>query len=220
MVVHPCGAATAHPRRVLSKSTLSSGGMHERLVTDGVVQPAGVSASMNRRHVLRLRRSAADFSLYCPCSTLAAADRLRCAVRRRTDRLCLGGRARPADSEALAKLDEAGDRSRCPRYFAWRPRPCRRPSSTCSRCGCAGEGEGFPGLPTAGNRMTPGLQSAELGSGVIIDKAKGYIVTNNHVDQGRRPDHGPSRSGGRRACAGWWGPTPRATWPSSRSRPI
>ena len=29
--------------------------------------------------------------------------------------------------------------------------------------------------------MTPGLQSSELGSGVIIDKAKGYIVTNNHV---------------------------------------
>ena len=42
-------------------------------------------------------------------------------------------------------------------------------------------GEGFPGLPLGGNRMTPGFQSSELGSGVIIDKAKGYVVTNNHV---------------------------------------
>ena len=29
--------------------------------------------------------------------------------------------------------------------------------------------------------MTPGLQSSELGSGVIVDKDKGYVVTNNHV---------------------------------------
>ena len=29
--------------------------------------------------------------------------------------------------------------------------------------------------------MMPSLRGAELGSGVIIDKAKGYIVTNNHV---------------------------------------
>jgi serine protease Do len=29
--------------------------------------------------------------------------------------------------------------------------------------------------------MTPGFQSSELGSGVIIDKHKGYVVTNNHV---------------------------------------
>ena len=43
-------------------------------------------------------------------------------------------------------------------------------------------GEGFPGLPIGGHRLAPGFQStAELGSGVIIDKAKGYIVTNNHV---------------------------------------
>ena len=42
-------------------------------------------------------------------------------------------------------------------------------------------GEGFAGLPLGGNRMTPGFQSSELGSGVIIDKAKGYVVTNNHV---------------------------------------
>jgi serine protease Do len=32
-----------------------------------------------------------------------------------------------------------------------------------------------------GNRLSPGLQGDELGSGVIIDKEHGYIVTNNHV---------------------------------------
>ena len=31
--------------------------------------------------------------------------------------------------------------------------------------------------------MMPSLRGAELGSGVIIDKAKGYIVTNNHVSR-------------------------------------
>ena len=35
--------------------------------------------------------------------------------------------------------------------------------------------------PLGGNRSLPGFQHTELGSGVIIDKAKGYIVTNNHV---------------------------------------
>ena len=29
--------------------------------------------------------------------------------------------------------------------------------------------------------MGPGFQGGELGSGVIIDKAKGYVVTNFHV---------------------------------------
>ena len=47
--------------------------------------------------------------------------------------------------------------------------------------GSARGGDGFAGVPVGGNRMTPGFQSAELGSGVIIDKARGYIVTNNHV---------------------------------------
>ena len=39
----------------------------------------------------------------------------------------------------------------------------------------------MPGLPVGGNPMAPGFQSRELGSGVIIDKAKGYVVTNYHV---------------------------------------
>jgi serine protease Do len=43
------------------------------------------------------------------------------------------------------------------------------------------DGGGFAN-PIGGNRMAPGFRgSAELGSGVVIDKAKGYIVTNNHV---------------------------------------
>ncbi len=42
-------------------------------------------------------------------------------------------------------------------------------------------GEGFPVAARGGNRRIPSLSGAELGSGVIIDKTKGYIVTNNHV---------------------------------------
>ncbi len=68
-----------------------------------------------------------------------------------------------------------------PPCFAWR-RPPSLPAvvnvqSFRNRRG----GEGFPGLPLGGNRMTPRFQSAELGSGVVIDKDKGYVVTNNHV---------------------------------------
>ena len=43
-------------------------------------------------------------------------------------------------------------------------------------------GDGMGGMQLGGgNRLSPGLQGAEQGSGVIIDKARGYIVTNNHV---------------------------------------
>lgn len=37
------------------------------------------------------------------------------------------------------------------------------------------------GLAANGERRAPQLGGAELGSGVIIDKTRGYIVTNNHV---------------------------------------
>ena len=40
--------------------------------------------------------------------------------------------------------------------------------------------EGMQGLPV-GSPMAPGFQGSELGSGVIIDKGKGYVVTNYHV---------------------------------------
>ena len=43
--------------------------------------------------------------------------------------------------------------------------------------------------------MGPGFQGGELGSGVIIDKAKGYVVTNYPCRQGGRADHGPAGTG-------------------------
>jgi serine protease Do len=90
------------------------------------------------------------------------------------------GRAR-ADMEALARLDQAGIVNRASALFrmataAVSPAVVNVQSSRERR-----GGEGFPGLPIGGNRMTPSFQSSELGSGVIIDKAKGYVVTNNHV---------------------------------------
>ena len=78
-------------------------------------------------------------------------------------------------------------------------------------------GEGFPRLPLGGNRMAPAIQSSELGSGVIIDKEKGYVVTNNHVI--KDADQIMVRLGpGDDVRPGWWAPTPSPTWRSSRSR--
>jgi len=104
-------------------------------------------------------------------------------VADRTSYAWEAGRAR-ADSEALAKLDQAGIVNRASALFrmatnAVSPAVVNVQSSRLRR----GE-EGFAGLPLGGNRLTPGFRDAELGSGVIIDKAKGYIVTNNHVVKG------------------------------------
>jgi len=101
-------------------------------------------------------------------------------VAERTSYAWEAGRAR-ADSEALAKLDKEGIVSRASDLFrmatnAVSPAVVNVQSFRLRR----GE-EGFPGLPLGGNRLNPGFQDAELGSGVIIDKAKGFIVTNNHV---------------------------------------
>jgi serine protease Do len=90
------------------------------------------------------------------------------------------GRARAA-SEALAKLDKEGIVNRASALFrmataAVSPAVVNVQSERLRR-----GGEGFPGLPLGGNRLSPGFQGSELGSGVIIDKDKGYIVTNNHV---------------------------------------
>jgi serine protease Do len=90
------------------------------------------------------------------------------------------GRAR-ADSEALAKLDAAGLVDRASSLFRMATTAVSPAVVNVQSLRTRRGGEGFPGMPLAGNRMTPGLQGAELGSGVIIDKAKGYIVTNNHV---------------------------------------
>jgi serine protease Do len=90
------------------------------------------------------------------------------------------GRARAA-SQALAKLDKEGLVNRASALFrlatvAVSPAVVNVQSARRRR-----GGEGFPGLPLGGNRFTPGFQSMELGSGVVIDKDRGYIVTNNHV---------------------------------------
>jgi serine protease Do len=101
-------------------------------------------------------------------------------VAERTGYAWEAGRAR-ADTEALTKLDEAGVVNRASVLFRMATTAVLpavvKVQSFRNRRG----GEGFPGLPLGGNRMTPGLQSSELGSGVIIDKDKGYVVTNNHV---------------------------------------
>lgn len=90
------------------------------------------------------------------------------------------GRARAA-SEALSKLDEAGLVNKASALFrlattAVSPAVVNVQSFRTSR-----GPEGIPGLPLGGNPMAPGYQSRELGSGVIVDKEKGYVVTNYHV---------------------------------------
>ncbi|MGP0068852.1 MAG: trypsin-like peptidase domain-containing protein [Isosphaeraceae bacterium] len=90
------------------------------------------------------------------------------------------GRARAA-SEALAKLDEEGIVARASALFRMATTAVSpavvNVQSFVERRG----GEGLRGSPLGGDRMGPAIRSAELGSGVVIDKEKGYIVTNNHV---------------------------------------
>src|SRR5689334_5678056 len=82
------------------------------------------------------------------------------------------GRAQAA-SEALAKLDEAGIVGRASALFRLATTAVSPAVVNVQSYRLRRGGEGFPGLPLGGNRMAPGLRSAELGSGVIIDKAKG-----------------------------------------------
>ncbi len=89
------------------------------------------------------------------------------------------GRARAA-TDALAKLEKAGaiQASALFRLAVTAVSPAVvNVQSQHARRGA----EGMPGLPVGGNPMAPNFQSRELGSGVIIDKAKGYVVTNYHV---------------------------------------
>ena len=101
-------------------------------------------------------------------------------VAERTGYAWEAGRAR-ADSEALAKLDEAGLVNRASALFRMATTAVSPAVVNVQSFRARRGGEGFPGLPLGGNRMGPGVQSSELGSGVVIDKAKGYVVTNNHV---------------------------------------
>jgi serine protease Do len=90
------------------------------------------------------------------------------------------GRAR-ADSEALAKLDEGQIVNRASLLFRMATNAVSPAVVNVQSLRLRRGGDGFAGLPVGGNRLSPGLEGAELGSGVIIDKERGYIVTNNHV---------------------------------------
>jgi serine protease Do len=90
------------------------------------------------------------------------------------------GRAR-ADSEALAKLDKEGIVSRASVLFRMATNAVSPAVVKVQSLRRRRGGDGFAGMPVGGNRFSPGMQGDELGSGVIIDKEHGYIVTNNHV---------------------------------------
>ena len=90
------------------------------------------------------------------------------------------GRARAA-SEALAKLDKEGIVDRASALFRMATTAVSPAVVNVQSFEERRGGEGFRGRPLGGDRLGPAFRRAELGSGVIIDKEKGYIVTNNHV---------------------------------------
>ena len=90
------------------------------------------------------------------------------------------GRAQAA-SEALAKLDKAGIVNRASALFRMATNAVSPAVVNVQSLRRRRGGDGFAGMPLGGNQLTPFHEEAELGSGVIIDKAHGYIVTNNHV---------------------------------------
>jgi serine protease Do len=100
------------------------------------------------------------------------------------DRISYGweaGRAR-ADAEALAKLDEGQIVNRASLLFRMATNAVSPAVVSVQSLRLRRGGDGLAGMPVGGgNRLSPGLQESELGSGVIIDKVHGYIVTNNHV---------------------------------------
>jgi serine protease Do len=101
-------------------------------------------------------------------------------VAERTGYAYEAGRARAA-SEALARLEKAGIVARASELFRLASTAVSPAVVNVQSFHAPRRGEGFQGLPLGGNRMVPGVRPAELGSGVIIDKEQGYIVTNNHV---------------------------------------
>ncbi len=90
------------------------------------------------------------------------------------------GRSRAA-SEALAKLDRQGIVARASELFRMATTAVSPAVVNVQSLQFRRNREGFPAAAIGGNRMRPPLRGAELGSGVIIDKVRGYIVTNNHV---------------------------------------
>ncbi len=91
------------------------------------------------------------------------------------------GRSRAA-SEALARLDKAEIVGRASELFRMAT-VAVAPAVVHVRTQRLLQGEGRPGIPLAGGAdlSGPRLENTGLGSGVIIDKERGYIVTNNHV---------------------------------------
>jgi serine protease Do len=90
------------------------------------------------------------------------------------------GRARAA-TEALKKLDDEGIVNRASALFRLATVAVSPAVVNVHSFRSKHGGEGFAGNPLGGNRLVPGFQSHEQGSGFIVDKVKGYIVTNNHV---------------------------------------
>jgi serine protease Do len=90
------------------------------------------------------------------------------------------GRSQAA-SEALAKLDKQGIVARASELFRMASTAVSPAVVNVQSLRFRHDREGFPAAAFGGNRMVPSLRGAELGSGVIIDKDRGYIVTNNHV---------------------------------------
>lgn len=87
------------------------------------------------------------------------------------------GRSRAA-SEALAKLNKAGIIARASELF-------RMATAAAAPAVVRVEAKRFPGRANGGREVAPGdplgQADASLGSGVIIDKDRGFVVTNNHV---------------------------------------
>jgi serine protease Do len=90
------------------------------------------------------------------------------------------GRSQAA-SEALAKLDKEGIVARASELFRMASTAVSPAVVNVQSLRYRRNREGMPAAGLGGNPMRPSLRGAELGSGVIIDKQKGYIVTNNHV---------------------------------------
>jgi serine protease Do len=90
------------------------------------------------------------------------------------------GRSRAA-MEALAKLDKAGVISRSSALFRLATTRVA-PAVVHVRTARQRRGGGAGGVALGGGpRFGRGFESVGLGSGVVIDKDNGYLVTNNHV---------------------------------------
>jgi serine protease Do len=101
-------------------------------------------------------------------------------VAERTGYSWEAGRARAA-TEALAKLDKAGAVSQASALFRLAVTAVSPAVVNVQGQHERRRAELVPGQPLGGNPIGPGFQGGELGSGVVIDKARGYVVTNYHV---------------------------------------